>query len=1150
MLSAKKVINIILDKLSSKGKNELVMSKTSRIDVSKELGRIASSRAWINSLSSSDTQIRTLVKRPEMLPKTIKEIRIAGVFDLFTESCLGDVCKVKNLSINDFKKEVIDFGPHFLFIESAWRGKDEGWNKKVSNPSAEMLELTSFCRTRSIPIAFWNKEDPVHFKEFLGTARMCDYVFTTDMDSISNYMAELRHGNVYLLPFAAAPGIHNPIEKFDRKGKFSFAGSYYAQYGGRKEEFDLLIDVCASTVGIDIFDRNYKTSNARYQFPEKYQQYILGTLPYDEIDRAYKGYKFGVNVNSVKNSQTMFARRVFEQMACNCLTITGYSRAIRNFFGDIIPCSSDPRLLTEKIEELVNDPTEYRKLRLLGLRTVLANHLYVHRLERIVEKLFDKKIESPFPTVLVISDPVGEEQIRRVLAHYNKQKTINKKLLLLLEDENDIQISDRSIGIIKRREFEEMMLRDVCNAQFVSYFSPQDYYGANYLTDLLLTRQYSDAKVIGKSSSYRYANGSFELVDNGKQYKNAESLMGSSSLISVELVDDATLGQFINLIHEDAISFEKMFSIDEMNYCRGWGGETCPKVDDMVLLDYGRPISEIYRLSDNISINDQAGGLGGKVIDDFTGLLEKVDSLNVQASQHGKGISISTTLPADKWVYVRFKNPLPIEQITQDNNIAASINIEATGKINFFLALVCLDENKNKLGSLFVKQGITLNDKIPQGTKMIWPWIRVSNSGNCILRSLSFASAKKKIDVWLTKTTNLLITNGYPSYDDLYQKVFVHKRVLGYQQENIPVDVFCFHPTKEEGYREFEGIPVVTGSNDLLNCVLDARVHNQVLVHFLTPELWKVLNKYLDRLKIIIWVHGAEIQPWFRREFNFRTAEELNRAKEISESRMKFWKKVFELNHPNVHFVFVSRQFYEEATSDIGVKLDDAKYSIIHNFVDTALFSYSPKVADARLKILSIRPFASAAYANDLSAKAIVELSTKDFFRNMEFRIIGDGEQFEEITEPLKAYPNVVLEKRFLHQDEIASLHKHYGVFLVPSRIDTQGVSRDEAMSSGLVPVTNRVAAIPEFVDDSCAILADAEDYLGLANGIERLYNDPDLFLRMSQAAAERVRNQSSKTYTINREIELIRSTSVPSGEKGSKKLEQEVNRDSELLAE
>ena len=51
-------------------------------------------------------------------------------------------------------------------------------------------------------------------------------------------------------------------------------------------------------------------------------------------------------------------------------------------------------------------------------------------------------------------------------------------------------------------------------------------------------------------------------------------------------------------------------------------------------------------------------------------------------------------------------------------------------------------------------------------------------------------------------------------------------------------------------------------------------------------------------------------------------------------------------------------------------------------------------------------------------------------------------------------------------------MHKKNGIFMVPTRLDSQGVSRDEAMSSGLVPITNNVAAIPEFVDDTCGMLA------------------------------------------------------------------------------
>ena len=77
-------------------------------------------------------------------------------------------------------------------------------------------------------------------------------------------------------------------------------------------------------------------------------------------------------------------------------------------------------------------------------------------------------------------------------------------------------------------------------------------------------------------------------------------------------------------------------------------------------------------------------------------------------------------------------------------------------------------------------------------------------------------------------------------------------------------------------------------------------------------------------------------------------------------------------------------------------------------------------------------------------------------------------------------------------------------------------------MSSGLVPITNNCTAIPEFVDDICGILIPSESYVELADALERLYNDPALFERLSENAARRVQKQCSREQTIDRELELI----------------------------
>ena len=237
---------------------------------------------------------------------------------------------------------------------------------------------------------------------------------------------------------------------------------------------------------------------------------------------------------------------------------------------------------------------------------------------------------------------------------------------------------------------------------------------------------------------------------------------------------------------------------------------------------------------------------------------------------------------------------------------------------------------------------------------------------------------------------------------------------------------------------------------------------------------------------------------------------------------MAFWRELLQSVPINLTLVFVSRYFAEEVMEDLGFRIPEARYTVIHNPIDTDLFCYQEKSVDQRKKVLSIRPYASAKYANDLSVKAIQRLSQQAWFYDMEFRMIGDGPLFEETLAPLREFRNVYIEQRFLNQLEIAALHKEYGIFLSPTRMDAQGVSRDEAMASGLVPVTNAVTAIPEFVDDRCGILAPGEDADTMARGIALMYEQPLKFTAMSKAAASRVRAQSDAQRVICAELALV----------------------------
>jgi glycosyltransferase involved in cell wall biosynthesis len=78
-------------------------------------------------------------------------------------------------------------------------------------------------------------------------------------------------------------------------------------------------------------------------------------------------------------------------------------------------------------------------------------------------------------------------------------------------------------------------------------------------------------------------------------------------------------------------------------------------------------------------------------------------------------------------------------------------------------------------------------------------------------------------------------------------------------------------------------------------------------------------------------------------------------------------------------------------------------------------------------------------------------------------------------------------------------------------------------MSSGLVPVTTRIAAIPEFVDEEVAILSEPEDIESIVAGINWLIDRPDDFLVMSASASKRIKQLRCKEKIIDLEINCMR---------------------------
>ncbi len=1070
------------------------------------------------------------VAAPDSSQLRNRNCRIVAIMDEFTRGCFEPEATLLHLSPEDVVAQLEAFQPQLFFIESAWKGVNDSWKMKVSNRAAELILAIAWCRLHQVPVIFWNKEDPVHFSTFLPVAAAADFVFTTDVDCVPRYKAALGHQQVSLLPFAAQTQQHNPLELFDRKDAFNFAGSYYLRYPERQRDFAALIDTVKQFRPVDIYDRNHENPHPHYQFPEQYRPMILGSLPFDQIDKAYKGYRFGINMNTIKQSQTMFARRVFELLASNTVVVSNYSRGVRTLFGDLVICSDDAGQLQQRLSTVCSTELQYRKFRLQGLRKVMQQHTYRHRLTQICQLVFGLAPAGMQQSVAVIAAVKSSAEATAVYQMFIRQTYPNKKLFCVAPPELHQTMPDNQVQLFNTTE---QLIQAVSNQfDYCAFYAVEDYYGPDYLQDLILSTAYIAGAGVGKATYYQGLTG--DLCNDGSQYRQVSELMLRRALLPFAALDAELIAQFCLSPQQTRISGTTLLSIDEFSYCADFNHSAKPEAltelvnaNDVTFcgIDLDTellPQASLQPAAETVNVPlvlDESPFLKIVTARQLCNLLPHppVHQIGLECTENR--LKVSADLSADQHAYLYFNKKFSREAVNLLSNsqfqlLADDCRGDVRTVFEYWSA-----QNKKLGHSINRDVGAKHTLAIPAECTMVRLGLRLQGQCNLTLDRFVIGVVPEMPTAVYGVHRNLVLTKQYPAYDDLYRYGFLHSRVRAYREQGLGVDIFRLGRVNQIGYREFENIDIAGGPVALLDATLRTGHYQHVLVHLLDNNMWQVLKKHLDKIKVTVWVHGAEIQVWQRRAYEFERLPEAEviRMKKLSDQRVKLWQEVLQYNHPHLQFIFVSQYFAEESFADIGVRLAEQQYQIIHNFIDGDLFRYQPKPVSQRLKLLSIRPYASRKYANDLTVATILQLASQDFFDQLDICLVGDGELFEEITSPLQQFTNVKLIKGFMNHAEIAELHQQYGVFLTPTRMDSQGVSRDEAMASGLVPITTAVAAIPEFVDDQCGFVVPAENAAAMAAAIVRLYHEPELFSRLSAAAAQRVRTQSGYQQTIGK---------------------------------
>lgn len=524
------------------------------------------------------------------------EVPVASILDEFSMENFRYDCRLQPLSKKSWRQELEQHPPRLLLVESAWFGNQGDWQYRITysqpKPDNPLFELLDVCRNNKIPTVFWNKEDPPNYDRFIDAARRFDYIFTTDANCVERYKKDAPDSRIETLPFAAQPVIHNPVNvhKFEKLGDICFAGAWYPRHPERFEDASMLLEA-SREYDLHIYDRYLNhPAHEKYVFPDEYQRYIQGSLGYQEMLEKYRQYHVFLNVNSVKDSPTMFSRRVLEILACGTPVVSGYARGIEELLGtDTVPMCRSVGEAKRAIDRLMRDPFYRDRLVLQGQRRIFAEHTYRQRIRRICE-VVGIELPEEDDSVSVITATRRKDFVDNLFQNFKRQSHQMKELLVVVNDGDELTpeyLHQRALANDVHNYRVIQVGREVSlgqclntaveqtNGAFFAKMDDDDHYGAHHLQDSLQALAYSGADCVGKESYFTYSEELDQLYLQmpGRQHKMTQFVIGTTlvarkSVYPQVAFGDARVGEdtmFLKALHKAG---KTIYSHNQYNYIK------------------------------------------------------------------------------------------------------------------------------------------------------------------------------------------------------------------------------------------------------------------------------------------------------------------------------------------------------------------------------------------------------------------------------------------------------------------------------------------------------------------------------------------------------------------------------------------------------
>jgi hypothetical protein len=540
---------------------------------------------------------------PPLLPETLRSapsrLKALTILDEISEHSWNAAFDLERLRRKAYHEQIAGTEADFLFLESCWKGGGGRWQHAFTSPglthgnAVALMEAVELAKRRGLPVVFWNKEDPMHFDRFFPVARHASPILTTDLNMVPAYRSAMPGAFVEALPFAAHPKLCNPSGRFRQETEtVCFAGAYYPEFHDeRLRQMDYVLPAIETFHGA-IYDRYSHLETDRYRFPERYHPFIRPSVPFGALAKIYKQFKVFLNVNTIIDSPTMMARRVYELLASGTPVVSAPSAALAAQFPDIVAVGETESDIRDAVAKLLSDSEHWERVSHRGYREVLGRHTYSERAP-IIERAIGRAPKPTEPALIsMVMASCRPKNLDRIIENVARQNYPRIEVIFVVtpdfseQERASLGALARAGGPICRSRVivlgSEISLGQCLNAaveasegEFIAKMDDDNLYFENYLSDLMLPFQIGDFDVVGKESHFCYLGGRNQLVWRvpGKRHFRTSFVCGDAMIIRRRVFEKTSFpakrsGEDTKLLRDIVALGGQIYAADHFNFIK------------------------------------------------------------------------------------------------------------------------------------------------------------------------------------------------------------------------------------------------------------------------------------------------------------------------------------------------------------------------------------------------------------------------------------------------------------------------------------------------------------------------------------------------------------------------------------------------------